>query len=103
MDRHRRVEVGLARAEFQRDREALQDFVGAFAEQVDADHALVFANADQLEQAALRGVGQCMQHRAEVGAIHANRIAELRARALASVRPTWPNGDCANTTVGIAS
>ena len=80
MDGDRIVEVALAQATFHRHRESLQDFVDTLTKQVDTDHAFVLANADQFEQAALRRIGQRMQHRPEAGAIHAHRVAMLHAR-----------------------
>src|SRR3546814_4084683 len=53
-------------APFQRHREALQDLVGGFAQQVDADHAPLRARADQLEQAALGHVRERVQHVTEI-------------------------------------
>ena len=58
MDRHGVVQVALGDTFFQGNGEALQDFICPFAQQVDAHHALVFAHADQLEQAALRRVDE---------------------------------------------
>ena len=82
MDRHRVAQIVEGDAALQRHREPLQDLVGALAQQMDADDAAFFAHADQLEQTALRRIGQCVQHRPEPGAISPHRIAVLGARVL---------------------
>src|ERR1041384_8614 len=51
MDRHRVVEILAGRAELERHREALQQLVGAGADGVQADDALVGADAHQLHRA----------------------------------------------------
>jgi hypothetical protein len=53
VDRHRVAKIGEGDAALERHRITLQDLVGAVAEQVDAGHAPLGPDADQLEAAAL--------------------------------------------------
>src|SRR5262245_33536850 len=67
MDRHGVVEVRLGRAHAHRNREALQHFVGADADDVEADDALLRAVRHELHLDALLARRQRVVERAEAG------------------------------------
>lgn len=74
------VEIPLGGAHADGDGETLQDLVGGFTQQVQADDLLLAAGADQLHQAALLTAGQRAAHRPEAAAIDADIVAEALAR-----------------------
>ena len=92
------VKICLARAHFYGDGKALQHFIDAVANHLDADDFFFRANADQFHQGFRRMGGKGARHRRESGAIDFDRfIAKCAARG------GFVKADDANRRVGTYS